>query len=120
MFRFQRRRFSRLNLTVALLLFATSGGSKSVKLVVESGLRADEGAAIIAYGLVARIWVLGYDGVHGRNENEDEEDDSKGSVVDEEDNAHNPIDNGLEENRFVSDILMSQVALQENRKAFEE
>jgi len=86
--------YARARLGMRSFAFTTSSGTKSVELGGELGLRLDERAAVIAHRLVAGIGVLGKEGESRRDEKHDEENQSKGSVVDEEDHTHNTSDDG--------------------------
>lgn len=51
---------------------AAGSGAQSVEFGVELRLRLDEGAAVVAHGLIAGIRVLGADGDDGGDENDKE------------------------------------------------
>ena len=74
---------------------AAGGGAEGVELGVQVVLRLDEGAAVVAHGLVAGVGVFGEDGDDGGDEDEQEEDEGEGGVVDEEDDAHDAADEAL-------------------------
>ena len=59
------------------------------------GLGLDEGAPVVAHGLVARVGVFADDGVDAGEEDHEEEHEGKGGVVDEEDDAHDAGDDAL-------------------------
>ena len=83
-------------LEIPHLLVSTSGRTQGVELSGELGLRLDEGATVVAHGLVAGVGVLGDDSVGGRDENEDQEDKGKDHVDDEECHAHDTSDETLQ------------------------
>ena len=71
-----------------MLGLASGGRAKGVELGGELRLGFYEGAAVVAHGLVAGIWVFGDEGDDGGDEDDDEEDGGEDGVVDEEDYAH--------------------------------
>ena len=55
----------------------------------------DEGAAVVAHGLVAGVGVFADDGDDGGDEDHEEEDEGENGVVGEEDDAHGAGDEAL-------------------------
>lgn len=80
---------------VAVLVLASRSSSQCVKLSVERGLRLDEASTVVAHWLVAGIGVLGCDGNDGCDQDDDQQDQRKGSIVDEEDHTHDTSDDTL-------------------------
>lgn len=80
---------------VSVLVLAASSSSQRIKLSVDSCLRLDEAATIVAHWLVASIWVLGRDCDDRSNQYDDQQDQREGSVVYKEDDTHDTSDDTL-------------------------
>lgn len=64
--------------------------------MVELCLRADEGASVVPDRFVAQIGILGEDCVDRADQDHDDLDQSENGVVENEDNAHDGVDDLLE------------------------
>ena len=78
---------------------AAGCGAEGIELSVELGLGFDEGPSVVTHGLVAGIWVLGYDCKYCGDQDHDEEDEGECGVDDEKDHSDNAGDNALEESQ---------------------
>lgn len=81
---------------VGSFAFAAGSRTKRIQLGSKLCLRLNEGAAVIAHGLVPGIRVLREQGEARRDEDHQKEDKRKDGIVDEEYNAHGAGDNGLQ------------------------
>lgn len=80
-----------------VLAVTTGRGSQGVQLGGELGLGLDERATVVAHGLVTSVGILGEEGVAGGYENHNKKNESKGSVIDEEDDTHDTSNQALDE-----------------------
>lgn len=76
----------------ATLTFTASGDTQCIELSVELSLRLDEGATVIAHRLVSGVGVLGEDGECRSDNDGNEEDERENGVENEEEDAHDTID----------------------------
>lgn len=63
---------------------STCGSTKCIELRVELRLRFDKGATVVTHGLVTSVWVLRDNGISRGDQDQKKQDQSKGSIDDEE------------------------------------
>jgi hypothetical protein len=58
----------------AVLRLSSCCGTEGIEFSVQSSLRLDEAATVIAHGLVTSVWVLCEDCIEGCDKNDDQQD----------------------------------------------